>query len=202
MRRPPVGRLTAGDVTRLRAKRTAGQERRTGRRFGVYPDIGLAKARDRRDVERAKVRTHKIDPLAEKRAGKARTTVPTFGKAADDYIAAHQASWKTAAYRTQWKMTLSKYCTPIRDMPVDQIDTEAVLRVLQPIWSRKPAVASMLRGRVEAILDAVRARGHIDAQPLPGQIYGPRLSQRVPRLGGGPRRRVRSRGAMPRPQGR
>ena len=35
--------------------------------------------------------------------------------------------------------------------------------MLEPVWTRKPAVASMLRGRIEAVLDAARARGHIDA---------------------------------------
>ena len=48
-------------------------------------------------------------------------------------------------------------------MPVDAIDTEAVLRVLKPLWTRAPETASRLRGRIEAVLDAARALGHIDA---------------------------------------
>jgi hypothetical protein len=131
--------------------------------LGVYPALGLADARIKHAELRTSVIAKNTDPLRDKRAGKARTAVPTFGEAADTYIAAHEASWKTAAYCTQWKTTLSTYCPSIRDLPVDQIDTEAVLRVLQPIWDRKPAVASMLRGRIEAVLDAARARGHIDA---------------------------------------
>jgi integrase len=130
--------------------------------LGVYPDLGLKEARDRHAAERVKLKTEKIDPLRERRAGK-QARVLTFGKAADAYIAAHEGSWKTAAYGVQWKNTLATYCAPIRDTPVNEIDTEAVLRVLQPIWTRKPAVASMLRGRIEAVLDAARVRGHIDA---------------------------------------
>lgn len=34
-------------------------------------------------------------------------------------------------------MTLSEYAKPLRDVPVDQVDTEAVLSVLQPIWRTK-----------------------------------------------------------------
>jgi integrase len=59
-------------------------------------------------------------------------------------------------------MTLTRYCEPIRDTSVDAIDTEAVLSVLKPLWTRAPETASRLRGRIEAVLDAARARGHID----------------------------------------
>jgi hypothetical protein len=75
--------------------------------LGTYSGgFGLAEARAQHAEARAR-RLAGADPLREKRAGKARTAVPTFGKAADDYIAAHQVSWKTAAYRAQWKHSLS-----------------------------------------------------------------------------------------------
>ena len=41
------------------------------------------------------------------------------------------------------------------------MDTEAVLGVLQPIWQTTPETASRLRGRIETVLDAARAKGHI-----------------------------------------
>jgi integrase len=49
----------------------------------------------------------------------------------------------------------------LRSRPVDEIDTEAVLTVLQPIWKSKAETASRLRGRIEVVLDAARAKGHI-----------------------------------------
>src|SRR5262249_34488982 len=101
--------------------------------IGPYPELGLAEARAKHVELRMRVIGDPAAPLAEKRAAKeARTTVRTFGQAADDYIAAHEGLWKNDKHRDQWKMTLSTYCAPIRDMPVDQINTEAVLRVLQP----------------------------------------------------------------------
>ena len=42
---------------------------------------------------------------------------------------------------------------------VDEIDTEAVLKVLQPIWERLPETAKRLRGRIEKVLDAAAVRG-------------------------------------------
>ena len=59
-------------------------------------------------------------------------------------------------------MTLTRYCEPIRALPVDAMDTEAVLSVLKPLWTRAPETASRLRGRIEAVLDAAKARGFIE----------------------------------------
>ena len=50
---------------------------------------------------------------------------------------------------------------PLRALPVDEIDTAAVLEILKPLWTRVPETASRLRGRIETVLDAARARGLI-----------------------------------------
>jgi integrase len=44
-------------------------------------------------------------------------------------------------------------------MAVAAIDTGAVMRVLEPLWTKKTETASRLRGRIEAILDYAAARG-------------------------------------------
>ena len=58
-------------------------------------------------------------------------------------------------------MTLEQYAAPLRSRPVDEIDTDAVLSVLQPIWCSKTETASRLRGRIETVIDAARAKGYI-----------------------------------------
>jgi integrase len=78
-------------------------------------------------------------------------------------VSRHEASWRNDKHRWQWKQTLRLHCAPIREKPVDQIDTEAVLRVLQPIWSRVPETASRSRARIEAVLASAQALGHIEA---------------------------------------
>ena len=88
--------------------------------------------------------------------------VPTFGAAADEYLAAHSGSFRNDKHKAQWAMTLTRYCEPIRALPVDKVDTEAVLSVLKPLWTRAPETASRLRGRIEAVLDAAKARGFIE----------------------------------------
>jgi hypothetical protein len=56
-------------------------------------------------------------------------------------------------------MTLETYAAPLWAMPVDEVDTEAVIKVLLPILHEKSETASRLRGRIEAVLDAARVRG-------------------------------------------
>jgi integrase len=57
-------------------------------------------------------------------------------------------------------MTLMVYAAPLRKLPVDQVDTEAVLSVLKPLWEARHETASRLRGRIETVLNAARAKGH------------------------------------------
>ena len=85
---------------------------------------------------------------------------PTFGKVALAYVEAHEASWRNAKHRAQWRSTLETHCKPIWGTAVDKIATEQVLAVLQPIWLTIPETAARLRGRIEVILDAARAQGH------------------------------------------
>ena len=91
---------------------------------------------------------------------KADRTIPTFGQFADEYIAAHRPKFRNDKHAAQWEMTLGDaYCKAIRHLPVDAVDTEAILKVLQPIWQKVPETASRLRGRIENVLDAAKARG-------------------------------------------
>jgi hypothetical protein len=41
-------------------------------------------------------------------------------------------------------MTLNTYCQPIRSLPISTIDTEAVMKVLQPIWTKIPEAADKI----------------------------------------------------------
>jgi integrase len=91
----------------------------------------------------------------------AKVARPTFGQVADEFLAAKASEWRNSKHRAQWTMTLEKYAGPLRARPVNEIDTAAVLEVLQPLWTSIPETASRLRGRIETVLDAARARGLI-----------------------------------------
>lgn len=80
-------------------------------------------------------------------------------------------------------MTLDRYAAPLRPRPVDEIDTEAVLAVLQPLWQTRPETASRLRGRVEAVLDAARAKGHIPRNEANPARWKGHLDKLLPKRG-------------------
>jgi integrase len=121
--------------------------------------VSLKGAREKAAEGRALIKAG-VDPIAEWNKPDPKVA-PTFGEAADDFLEAHKAGWRNDKHKAQWTMTLTTYCEPIRKTPVDAIDTEAVLSVLKPLWTRAPETASRLRGRIEAVLDAAKAKGFI-----------------------------------------
>ena len=96
--------------------------------------------------------------------------MPTFGATADKFIAAHEGGWKSRKHAAQWSSTLTRYCQPIWNMPVDQITTASVLACLSPIWNERPETGSRVRGRIEVILASAAVAGHIpEDRPNPAR---------------------------------
>ena len=126
--------------------------------------LPLAEARERAAEAMRRLRGG-VDPIALRReaeteAARRRDASRVFREVADLYIGAHEAGWRSPTHRKQWRATLEAYAHPVLGgMPVAEVGTEDVLRVLQPIWTAKPETASRLRGRIEAVLDYAAARG-------------------------------------------
>ena len=127
--------------------------------LGGFPEVSLAAARIERDKWAAVVRSGG-DPIGLRKADRvASRGIPSFGQLADEVIEAKQTEWKNEKHRAQWAMTLKEYAAPIRNRPVNEIETTDVLAVLRPLWLKRPETASRLRGRIEHVLDAARAKG-------------------------------------------
>lgn len=125
--------------------------------LGGLKSVTLARARELAGEARANLQAG-IDPIAAKNS--APVTVPTFGEEANDFIEAMKPQFRNAKHIAQWEMTLRDYAAPLRPKRVDQITTADVLEVLKPYWLTKPETASRLRGRIERVLDAAKAKGH------------------------------------------
>ncbi|HME25958.1 MAG TPA: integrase arm-type DNA-binding domain-containing protein [Acetobacteraceae bacterium] len=130
--------------------------------LGSLADVSLAEAREAAAAARKLVRQGE-DPIQNKRAEWARRAAEaglhTFSEVAAAYIGAHEAGWRNAKHRQQWRNTLDQYAMPVMGaLPVRQITTAEVTRVLEPIWREKPETATRLRGRIEAVLDYAAAR--------------------------------------------
>jgi integrase len=140
--------------------RFKGKRKEMGLGSATKGNVGLLDARREAAKARALV-GEGIDPLDDKAARKqTERTIPTFGAFADDYVETHKSKFRNAKHIAQWEMTLKTYCQPIRALRLNEVDTEAVLKVLQPIWIKIPETASRLRGRIENILDAAKAKGY------------------------------------------
>lgn len=131
--------------------------------------ISLADARDRASALRLKVKAG-VDPLEERQreaadalaaAQAAQIAGISFKAVAETYIAANEGGWRNDKHRQQWRNTLASYVYPVMgELPVADIGTEHVLKILEPIWQDKPETASRIRGRIETVLDAAKARGY------------------------------------------
>ena len=131
--------------------------------LGSYPDITLAKARERATECRRMVKDG-LDPIDARKGARAAGRIAaaksmTFDQCAAAYIAAKEAGWRNAKHRQQWASTLKTYCSVIGPLPVHAVDTDVVLKALGPMWNGKPETASRVRGRIEAVLDWAKVRG-------------------------------------------
>jgi integrase len=92
--------------------------------------------------------------------------VMTFQQCAEQYVEAHKGSWSSQRHVQQWQNSLAQYAYPVlADLPIVEIDgnskgTDLVMRVIEPLWSRKTTTASHLRGRIENIIDWATVRGY------------------------------------------
>jgi integrase len=128
--------------------------------LGSAAAVSLRQARDKAHDAR-KLRASGENPIvARRRAALANAAVPTFGSVAAALIAAKESGWRNEKHKREWGSSLTRFCGPLLDLPVNEIDTAAIRAVLNPLWQTKPETASRLRGRIEAVLDAAKAQGY------------------------------------------
>jgi integrase len=140
-----------------------GKRREMG--IGSYPEITLEKARESA-IELRRLVKSGVDPIEQRKADQAakraeRSNTVSFEFCASNYIDAHRHGWKNAKHAQQWANTLEQYAYPvIGEMPVKEIDTTHVLRILEPIWTTKTETASRVRSRLENVMDWATTRGY------------------------------------------
>ncbi|MEQ9491539.1 MAG: tyrosine-type recombinase/integrase [Alphaproteobacteria bacterium] len=120
-----------------------------------------------------------IDPIEERKqrlaSRRSKQSLITFEECAEKFIRSQEAGWNNIKHGKQWRSTLENYVYPIfGKKPVQDIETQDILAVLEPIWFEKTETATRVRGRIEAILDSAtvqkyrqgenpaRWKGHLD----------------------------------------
>jgi integrase len=156
--------------------------------LGSVRDIPLAMARQRA-AECRQVLALGKDPVAErdgerKRERVKKQTSMNFDQCAQSYIATHRDGWRSAKHAAQWESTLRLHANPvIGQLPVEAVELQHLLLILEPIWRERTETASRVRGRIESILDwatvrgfrrgdnPARWRGHLDQLlPMPAKV--------------------------------
>ncbi|WP_449106398.1 tyrosine-type recombinase/integrase [Pseudomonas mohnii] len=142
----------------------AGRRREMG--LGSFPEVSLKKARLAASAKRSQLNDG-VDPLAARdieraaqreaqRASEAKQL--KFETLAKDYCEAHGGAW-SEKWRKGWLRKLELYAFDhIGKLSADEIGTPQVLKVLQPIWATKTRTADEVRGQIEQVLDAAKAR--------------------------------------------
>lgn len=147
--------------------------------LGACHTVTLSEARKRAKQARLML-LDGVDPIDSKHqkrqtAMAEQARVWTFDQCAKAYIEAKKPGWKNAKHAEQWTNTINTYASPtIGKLPVAEVDTALVMKVLQPIWTTKTETATRLRSRIESILgwatvskyrtgeNPARWRGHLD----------------------------------------
>lgn len=124
--------------------------------LGQYPAVSLSEARKAAMELRVKI-TNGIDPLEERK--KVESDSATFETEAYALIERHKAGW-SKKHAEQWENSLRDHVFPtIGQKPVNEVDTDMLVAVLDPIWNDKPETAQRVRNRIERVLDFSKTRG-------------------------------------------
>jgi integrase len=138
------------------------ENRRYDISLGAYPEISLKEARKRAIEARNKL-NQGINPKPKKKSvidhAKVVAILPTFKEYA---LACHELKsleWINKKHSNQWINTLRDYAfKEIGDLPINEVDTEHILKILEPIWTTKTETASRLRARIEWVLASATTR--------------------------------------------
>ena len=144
--------------------------------LGSFKLVTLTEARDMAFENRKAARIQMRDPLAEKR--KAR--IPTFEQAAKQTWEALKPRWRNAVHTKNWRQIMEKYAIPvIGSTPIDKLGREDVLKILTPLWTKRPETARRLRQKMRATFRWAQAHGFIEINPAGEMIDGALPKQRV-----------------------
>ena len=132
------------------------------REFGLGSgiDIPLARARERAVTIRTAIVEGREPRLREPKPPAAEIQKAlAFGEFADALIDDIESGFRNAKHRKQWRATLKTHAAAILTIPVADVSTDNIVAVLKPIWLAKAETASRVRGRIERVLDAAKAKG-------------------------------------------
>lgn len=153
--------------------------------FGVYPDVTLADARDRRDTARRLLAAGE-DPTAKRnqdRADHRARQKNTFGKIADDWIDRLEKEGRSESTLAKLRWLVGFARPLIADRPIMEITAPELLEVLRKIEGRgRYETANRLRSTFGTIFRYAIATGRAQrdvASDLRGALISPTVKHRA-----------------------
>ena len=144
--------------------------------LGSFKLVTLAEARAKAQENLRAARIEGRNPLAEKR----QAHMPSFEQAAVRTWEALKPCWRNSKHTTNWRQVMEKYAIPvIGATPIDKIGREDVLRILTPLWTKRPETARRLRLKMRATFKWAQAHGYIEINPAGEMIDGALPKQRT-----------------------
>ena len=116
--------------------------------------ITLKEARQRAEIVRQAIRDGE-DPKKTLNPEKPRT----FFDAVEGKLSSLDLDQGNAKNKYQWERTAYTHCKSLHAIPIEDITTEDILRVIKPIWKKTPETGRRTRARIEAIIDYAKAKG-------------------------------------------
>jgi integrase len=131
--------------------------------LGPFTRVSLAEARAKAAEARARIWKGE-DPISSKLLSLSKKQEPgtlnTFGQAAEKFFDAQAMSrWRNQQVRQQWLPMLRRHADRIWNVPVDQVDQQMMVMILQPVWGPHNVTAKRLMHRVAQVLDYSRIMG-------------------------------------------
>jgi len=144
--------------------------------LGPTHTVSLSLAREKAKAARLQL-LDGVNPLLARRTARAHEAAlaakaVTFQECAEAYYQGQVAGW-SVRHASQFQQavlgrlaggrpckTAHDHCRALRPLLVGDIDTGAVLRVIEPMWTTATVTADRLRARIEAVLAWATVRGH------------------------------------------
>jgi len=142
------------------AKRWAFIYQKDGKRremgLGGFNSVSLAHARQAAVDARSSL-AKGVDPISERRLQRSKGV--TFGAYAPSLVKTLKSQWRNAKHVYQWERSISVHALPLHEIPVAEITTSHILKLLKPLWLTVPETAERTRQRIQKVLDAAEGEG-------------------------------------------
>lgn len=177
--RPPTGSAQFG--ARSWILRTVVGSRRVDLGLGAYPQISLAKARERAGELKERIRVEGYDPIAAKKEVKSKLLAEqakqrTFADLAWQYYDKKCLEFNGRGPEKQarrLKQHLEDYCLPLLgEILISDLETRHVVQALNEIWMDKTPTAERVRITIHNVCEIVRNDGVLRNGLNPAQWRG------------------------------